>query len=228
MQAAIIAGGEGTRMRPVSQRPKAMLPVQGKPLMTHQLEWLKSAGFTNIFLCLGRGAQEIRDYYLDGSSLGLKLDYRTEDRPRGTAGAVKDLEADIREDLLIVYGDLFIRMDCARLVDFHSKHDGLATIVARKTDHPEDSDLLEVDASGRILKVARGLATDLACSAVWVIRKSLLEYVPKAEPSDFAKHAFPKAVADGAKLMAYRTDELVCDVGTPKRYEAFLKKLGSL
>ncbi|MFA5140261.1 MAG: NDP-sugar synthase [Elusimicrobiota bacterium] len=225
MHAAIIAGGEGTRMRPVSRQPKAMLPIQGKPLLTHQLEWLKSAGFKNIFLCLGYGAVQIRDHFQDGSSLGLNLDYRIEKEPRGTAGAVKDLEPELGEDLLVVYGDLFIRMDCPKLLDFHAKHAGLATIVARRTDHPEDSDLLEAAADGRVLKVARGLSTDLACAAVWVIRKGLLAYAPKDKPSDFAKHVFPKAVSDGKTLMAYKTDELVADVGTPRRYEAVVKKL---
>jgi mannose-1-phosphate guanylyltransferase len=225
MQAAIIAGGEGTRMRSVSSQPKAMLPILGKPLLAHQLEWLKSAGFKNIFLCLGYGAERIRDHFQDGSSLGLSLEYRIEARTRGTAGAVKDLEPELERDLLVVYGDLFIRMDCLKLLDFHARHQGLATIVARRTDHPEDSDLLETAADGRVLKVARGLATDLACAAVWVVRKGLLAYAPKDGPSDFARHVFPKAVSAGETLMAYRTDELVADVGTPARHGAVIKRL---
>ncbi len=217
-------------MRSVSDTPKVMLPVQGKPILEHQIEWLKKHGFNDIFLCLGYRADKIQEYFGDGSRWGVRLAYRVETEPRGTAGAIADLGPLIEDDLLVVYGDLFLEMDCGKLLEFHAGHDGLATLVVRETDHPEDSDLVEADGADRVLRVARrkagNISGNLGCAAVWVVRKALLERVPEDRPSDFARDIFPAAVAGGDKLMAYRTDEPVMDIGTPARYEAFLKTHG--
>lgn len=212
-------------MRGVSSRPKVMLPVAGKPILEHQVEWLKSAGFDEIFFCLGYKAELIKEYFGDGSRWGVRMHYSVESEPRGTAGAVADLKASVRDDLLIVYGDLYVQMGLSPLLDFHAGHDGSATLVVRKTDHPEDSDLVEIGPEGGIVKIGRreadGITSDLGCVAIWVVRRRLLDRIPTDKPSDFARDLFPRAVADGERLMAYRTEELVRDVGTPDRYERF-------
>jgi len=227
IQAAIVAGGQGQRMREISAVPKVMLPVGGKPILEHQVEWLKKYGFFDIFLCLGYKADAVRSYFGDGSKWGVRLTYRVEEEARGTAGAVADLESELRGDLLVIYGDLFLKMDCVRLLAVHARHDGLATLVVRHTDHPQDSDLVVVDPGGRIEAIGRlqdgGVSGDLGCAAVWVVRPALLRRVPSDRPSDFGREVFPQAVAAGEKLMTYRTDEPVLDIGTPARYEAFCK-----
>jgi mannose-1-phosphate guanylyltransferase len=227
VQAAILAGGEGTRMSSFSDTPKVLLPLGDKPILVHQLEWLKQSGFSEVFLCLGHRADEIMEALGDGSRYGLRIDYRVENVARGTAGAVKDIEESLSGDLLVVYGDLFINIDCRKLLEFHASHDGVATLMVRHTDHPEDSDIAEVDKHARILAVGRlsaGEVTgDLGCAAIWVIRRELLERVPAEQPTDFARDIFPEAARSGDKLMAYVTSESVLDVGTPKRYEKFLQ-----
>jgi NDP-sugar pyrophosphorylase family protein len=227
VQAAILAGGEGTRMSSFSDTPKVLLPLGGKPILVHQLEWLKQSGFSEVFLCLGHRADEIMEALGDGSRYGLRIDYRVENVARGTAGAVKDIEESLSGDLLVVYGDLFINIDFGKLLEFHASHDGVATLMVRHTDHPEDSDIAEVDKHARILAIGRlsaGEVTgDLGCAAVWVIRRPLLDKVPLDKPSDFARDIFPEAARSGDKLMAYVTSESVLDVGTPKRYEKFLQ-----
>jgi mannose-1-phosphate guanylyltransferase len=227
VQAVILAGGEGTRMSSYSDTPKVLLPLGDKPILVHQLEWLKKSGFSEVFLCLGHRADVIQQALGDGSRYGLGIDYRVEEKARGTAGAVKDLEASLTGDLLVVYGDLFVNIDCRKLLEFHASHDGVATLMVRHTDHPEDSDIAEVDKDGRILAVGRlntgDVSGDLGCAAIWVIRRELLERVPTAQPSDFARDIFPEAARSGDKLMAYVTSESVMDVGTPKRYEKFLQ-----
>ncbi len=217
-------------MRALSDTPKVMLPVRGKPILEHLIVWLKEYGFTDIFLCLGCDAEEIKAYFGDGSRWQVRLAYRVEQTARGTAGAISDLGEAVKGDLLVVYGDLFVEMDCGKLLSFHASHNGLATVVVRKTDHPEDSDLVKVDGDGRILKVGRkdgGVEGDLGCAAVWVIRKQLLIDIPAKGVSDFARDIFPSAVAAGKDLRAYRTDEVVVDIGTPKRYEAFCRASGT-
>lgn len=217
-------------MRSFSAVPKVLLPLGGKPLLEHQLEWLKKSGFSGVFLCLGHRAPAVREFLGDGSRWGLRLEYRVEDAPRGTAGAVKDLGADFGDDLLVVYGDLYVDMDCGKLLDFHAAHDAAATVVVRETDHPEDSDLVEADADGRISAVGRlsggRVSGNLGCAAVWVVRRRLLRGVPKTGLCDFARDVFPVAAAGGG-LMAYRTEEAVLDVGTPERYEAFRRRYES-
>lgn len=213
-------------MRPLSDTPKAMLPVRGKPILEHLIVWLKKQKFTDIFLCLGHGAEEITEYFGDGARWRVRLIYQIEKNARGTAGAVRDLGEKIEEDLLVVYGDLFVEMDCGKLLDFHASHDGLATMVIRKTDHPEDSDLVNVDGENRILKIGRregGVEGDLGCAAMWVVRKQLLSDVPADGVSDFARDIFPSVLASGKDLRAYLTDEVIVDIGTPKRYAAFCR-----
>jgi NDP-sugar pyrophosphorylase family protein len=229
MQAAVLAGGEGRRMRALSSGPKGLLPLGGKPILARQLEWLAGAGVRDVTLCLGYGADAIRDYCGDGARWGVRLDYRVETVPRGTAGAVADLGDRVRGDLLIVYGDLYVAMDCARLLAFHASHSACATLVVRRTDHPHDSDLVVTDPDGRVRAFGRlgsgKVSGDLACAAIWVARPSMLRLVPADRPTDFARDIFPKALEAGETLMAYLTDEPVLDVGTPERYAACEKRL---
>lgn len=232
VQAVIVAGGRGVRMRPATDYlPKPMLPVLGKPILEHLLEWLKRSGFDRATMCLGYLAEKIEAHFGDGSRWGLSLDYAVEKEPRGTAGCLRDLGPKLSGDALVVYGDLFIDVDCAKLLDFHRGHSGGATIVVRETDHPLDSDLVRVDGD-RILGFYRAKAGEpydnLACAALWVVRRSLLERVPSDRPTDFGKDIFPQAIKDGELLMAYRTTERVLDVGTPERAAAFERRWGGV
>lgn len=226
-QAAIVAGGQGLRMRGVDDRlPKSMLRVGGKPLLQYQLEWLKASGFDEAFLCLGYKADAVSDYFGDGSRVGLRLNYQIESSPRGTAGCVRDLGDKIKGDLLVLYGDLFVDLDCRPLLDFHGKHSADATVVVRETDHPQDSDLARVE-GGRITGIFRSKeksAGNLACAALWVVRPALLELIPADQPSDFAKDIFPRALSRGRELAAYKTGQTLADIGTPERMRDFLAR----
>lgn len=224
--AAIIAGGRGTRMRSVSSAlPKPMLPVGGKPLLEHTLEWLRAAGIDAATLCVGYKAESISRHFGDGSRWGMRLSYSVESKPRGTAGAVRDM-ASPAGDLLVVYGDLFIAMDCRRLLEFHAGRPGAASVVVCETDHPRDSDLVDLDGErvSRFYRAREGEPCGkLALAAVWVLRPELLELVPRDRPSDFGRDIFPKALAEGKRLNGYVTTEMVVDIGTPERRDRFLK-----
>ncbi|MBI5624993.1 MAG: nucleotidyltransferase family protein [Elusimicrobia bacterium] len=228
LRAAIVAGGRGERMRPATDAtPKPMLPLLGKPLLEHQLGWLKRSGIDDVFLCLGYKAEAVQEHFGDGSRWGMKLRYSVESSPRGTAGAVKDLGDRGGADLLVVYGDLFISMDVGRLAAFHASKPGAATLVVWDTDHPQDSDLAEVT-DGRVTRFYRAgpgePAGGLALAAVWLVRPSLLELVPADRPSDFGRDVFPAALKAGLVLNAYKTGETVEDVGTFERMERFTRK----
>jgi len=227
MEIVVVAGGRGVRMGSVTDElPKPMLPVAGKPLLEHLLGWVKAAGFSQAHLCLGYKAEAVKAHFDDGSRLGLRLQYHVEVEPRGTAGSVFDLGLHERGDLLIVYGDLFLELDCRALLDFHARHDAAATLVARASDHPLDSDLLRVKGD-QVTGIYRAKAGEpyenLAAAAVWVVRPALMRRVPRSGVVDFGRQVFPEALAAGERLAAYRTKELVADIGTPERLAAFEK-----
>lgn len=229
-QAAILAGGQGTRMRSLTRAPKALLPVNGRPLLTHQLEWLKTAGFEEIFLCLGYEANQVRDTFGDGSESGVRLKYQVEESPRGTAGAVRDLGSAIFEDLLVLYGDLVVDFDLNALLRDHLESGAAATLVVRPTDHPEDSDLADIAEDGSIRWIGRladapaATANLMGCCAIWIVKPELLRYVPTDSPSDFARHLFPRALEAGERLRAHRIESGARDIGTPERYAQFCEE----
>ncbi len=219
MQAAIVAGGLGTRMgAATANMPKPMLPVRGKPLLEHQLIWLKSQGFSDVVLCLGYKAEAVKGFFGDGKKWGLKLDYSIEEKPRGTAGCIADLKA--KGDLLVVYGDLYPEMELRPLLDFHASRIGDATLVLLKTDHPQDSDLAELDGDA-IKRIYRGGPGDLALAAVWIVRPALSELIPGDKPSDFGRDVFPAALARGRKLLGCVMQGVLADLGTPERLARF-------
>jgi NDP-sugar pyrophosphorylase family protein len=210
--------------------PKPMLPVNGKPLLERQLLWLKREGISEVFLCLGYKAEAVSAYFGDGARWGMALSYSVEVAPRGTAGAVRDLAPRLKGDLLVVYGDLYVDLDCGKLLTFHGRREGAATLVLRETDHPRDSDLARLDGD-RITAIGRAKPGEepstLGLAAVWVVRPSLLDHISEDSPSDFGRDIFPKALARGETLRGYVTRELVADLGTPERCAAFERRFKS-
>ncbi|HVA65690.1 MAG TPA: nucleotidyltransferase family protein [Elusimicrobiota bacterium] len=230
--AVVVAGGRGERMGAAAQDvPKPMLPLGGKPLLEHLLAWLKRSGFSEIHLCLGHKAETVVSYFGDGKDFGLGVRYHLEKEPRGTAGCVKDAAAVIPGpgDLLVVYGDLFVDMDCARFLDFHQTRKAAATLAIVSTDHPYDSDLVKIEGE-RVAGFYRAKpgepCENWAAGALWLIKRSLLDLVPEAGLSDFGRNIFPAALSRGDVLAAYKTAETLADLGTPERWEKFAARPG--
>lgn len=210
LQAAIVAGGLGTRLGNV---PKALIPIAGEPLIAHQVRWLKGQGLEKISVCLGFQAEAIR------AALPAGIDLRVEKTARGTAGCIKDLAP--ASDTVVVYGDIFADADLRPLIDFHLKHpDALATLALIETDHPHDSDLAEV-VDGRIVKIYRGGPGNLALAAVWVVSPRILELIPADRPSDFGRDVFPLALAKGLPIYGFTVKGTLADLGTPERLARF-------
>ncbi|MFA6002681.1 MAG: nucleotidyltransferase family protein, partial [Elusimicrobiota bacterium] len=146
LKAVIVAGGRGVRMRPwTDDMPKPMMPVAGKPMLEHQLEWLRGAGVRRVVMCLGYKAEAVKDHFGDGRRWGLRVDYQVESAPRGTAGCVRDAWPILGGDVLVTYGDIFIDMNLAALEECHRRGGAAATLVLADTDHPYDSDLVRMD-----------------------------------------------------------------------------------
>jgi mannose-1-phosphate guanylyltransferase len=230
--AVILGGGHGELMtRRDDFIPKLMLPVGDKPLVEHQICWLRDAGFETIFLCLGVGAPEVRSRFGDGSGLGVKLNYKVLEKPLGTAGALKALgPASLPEDVLVLNGDYYVSGDLRALTAAHRAHAGLATLaVLPARDHPEDSPV--VMGPSRLI-VGLPLTTDdgpkgFAAGPLAVLRRGLMHFVADEGPSDLVRDAFQAALKAGESLVGYPWPGTAVDLGTADRYEKFIKRLAT-
>lgn len=220
--AVIVAGGRGERMGAAAEGlPKPMIPFAGKPILEHLVARLTAAGWRDIHLSLGYRPEAVTSHFGDGSRWGVKLHYHIENTPRGTAGAVADLRAAAGDEMLVVYGDLYVDMDFKGFLNFHAaRPSAAASLVLIETDHPFDSDLARLDAD-RLTGFYRAAAGQpyepLALAAVWAVRGPLLDLIPAGRPSDFGRDVFPEALRSGLELRGYRTSGILADLGTPER-----------
>ncbi|HIH92405.1 TPA: nucleotidyltransferase family protein [Candidatus Woesearchaeota archaeon] len=224
MQAVILCGGKGTRMRHLSQKKsKVLLPLGGKSLLQRQIELLRDSGIGDIILCIGHQGDSIRQACGDGSSWGVRIRYAEEQEPLGTGGALRNAWHFITGEFLVLYGDLYIDMDMGKFVTFHRKAGALLSVVLHRTDHPWDSDLVEIDGKSRIIRICGKLGrretypTSLSKTSVYACQKELIRSIPAGE-SDLDKDIIPALLSEGEHICGYVTEEFIRDAGTPERY----------
>lgn len=223
MRAIILAGGRGERMRAAFPSvPKPLVPLGGKPILVRQLEALRAQGVTDITVVTGYGAEQIEAALGSGEAFGVTLSYYREQTPLGTAGALYRM--DLREDFLLLSGDLFFDITVQKMLAFHKERGALATLLAHPNAHPGDSTLIEADETGRVLRFLpkEGRAGDFAnlCNAgIQLISPELLRRFPREGRADLDRDVLVPAAAAGA-VYAYRCTEYVRDAGTPARLAA--------
>jgi len=225
VQLVIIAGGKGARLKErTADLPKPMVDVGGKPLLEHQIILARKHGLYRILLLTGFGAEHIETYFGDGSKWGVRISYHREKQPLGTAGAVLNAIHELDAIFMVMYGDTMLNVDLARMIAAHPE-DAAASLFLHPNDHPQDSDLVEIDETGRVTAfhlcphppgVTPG---NLVNAALYAVRKKALQAAPKAGPSDFARDLFPALIAKGGKLHGYLSREYIKDAGTPKRLD---------
>lgn len=235
MKALVLAAGEGTRLRQLTRnRPKAMLPVGGKPLLEHTLLWLRDAGVSDIAINLNHCPKIIPDYVGDGSRFGLSVCYSYETRLLGTAGAAKRLQDYFNEPFVVVYGDLVTTIDLGRLIQFHKEHRNpgspALTLSLYRVPNPTQCGLVELSPNGRIIRFvekppADQVFTNLASSGILVCEPGILDFVPGDTEVDFGHDLFPKLLAANVDLWGKEIDanETVIDIGTLDGYLRALK-----
>src|SRR5918911_1113302 len=227
MKAIIMAGGQGTRLRPLtSDQPKPMIPIVNLPCMEHIVELLKRHGFTDIAVTLQFLPDEIRDYFGDGSDWGVDMRYSVEDAPAGTAGSVKMAERQLGlegERLLIISGDALTDADLSRLVQFHEEKGSEATMVLKSVENPLDFGIVITEEDGRISRFLEKPAwgqvfSDTVNTGIYVLEPSVLEEIPSEGEYDFAKELFPKLLEAERPLYGYVTEGYWEDIGTLEQY----------
>jgi mannose-1-phosphate guanylyltransferase / phosphomannomutase len=226
MRAVVMAGGEGTRLRPLtSNQPKPMVSICGKPCIEHIVELVHRFGIDDVVVTLAFMPQVIRGYLGDGSSLGVRIEYAVEDQPLGTAGSVRNAIALLDETFVVISGDALCDFDLSAIVEFHRERGALATIALKSVDNPLEFGVVIVDDEGRIERFLEKpswgqVFSDTINTGVYVIEPELLERIPKDEPYDFSKQLFPELLAEGAPLYGYVVPDhhYWQDIGTIEQY----------
>jgi mannose-1-phosphate guanylyltransferase len=225
MQAVVLVGGFGTRLRPLtSTTPKQMLPVGHHPMIEHVLAHLHAHGVERAALALGYRPDAFVDAYPDGRCAGVALHYAIEPEPRDTAGAIRfaALDAGIDERFLVVNGDVLTDLDIGALVDAHDRSGAEGTIALHRVEDPSAFGVVPTDADGRVTafieKPPRAEApTDLINAGTYVLEARVLDRIPADVPVNVERATFPAMVADGA-LWALDGDTYWIDAGTPATY----------
>ena len=233
-QAVILAGGKGTRLKKISgDLPKPMVPIMGKPLLQHLIEQCVAYDIVDIKLLVSYKKEVIEDYFGDGSQYGVSIQYIVEDIPRGTAGALVDALPELGEQFLVVYGDTFFDIDLDAFWEFHQNQAGDASIFLHPNDHPNDSDLVEVDPNFQVQKIHpyphdAQWRQNLVNAAVYMFNKGALKGVNFAsDRPDIAKELFPLMLESEKKLYGYVSTEYIKDMGTPQRLSIVERDINS-
>ena len=199
VKAIILAGGEGTRLRPLTcDRPKPMLPVMNKPILWRCIELLKKHGITEIALTLGYMSGKIKEALGDGSELGVKLSYFTEETPMGTAGSVRNAADFIREgdSFIVMSGSVITDIDLGLLIRFHEGRGALASVALSKTAVNTDYGMASLAEDGRITRFTESPDWGLAVSSyistgIYALSAEVLDFIPEGVFSDFGRDIIP-------------------------------------
>ena len=235
-QVVILAGGMGTRLAAATGGlPKALVPVCGRSVLERQLVLARDHGVDRALLLLGHGADRIIDWVRTRPVAGLEIDWNVESEPLGNGGALLQLLAGLEPRFLVFFADQVMEFDVGRFVEHHSISGNEVTVVVHPNDHPHDSDLLEVDAAGRVTALHRPPHSperplrNVVNAATYVLERRSLEVVAAAAPRrvDLARDLLPRMIAAGVRIGAYRSREYLKDMGTPERLAKVERDLDS-
>jgi mannose-1-phosphate guanylyltransferase / phosphomannomutase len=224
MKAVVMAGGEGTRLRPLtSNQPKPMVPVVGKPCMEHILELLREHGFEDVIVTVAFLPQAIRSYFGDGETLGLRIEYSVEESPLGTAGSVRLAGDKLDETFLVISGDALCDFDLTKLIEFHRKREAAVTIGLKSVANPLEFGIVVTDPEGRVERFLEKpswsqVFSDTINTGVYVLEPEVLRHVPTDRPFDFSKELFPLLLEMGRPIYGLALDGYWQDVGDLDQY----------
>lgn len=229
MQAVIMAGGKGTRLRSITndEIPKPLAPVAGKPILQHQIEQLRGQGIIDIVLVIGYLGKKIRDYFGDGSEFGVSIQYLEETVPLGTAGALSMLLPLLKEDsFFLIFGDVLFSIDLARMERFHRERQSAATLFVHPNAHPYDSDLVVCGEDNRVLRFDSKHSQrddwyhNCVNAGFYLFSREVCDQVPEPVKTDLEKQLLSGMIEEGKPVYAYHSSEYIKDVGTVERIHA--------
>lgn len=221
MQAVILTGGFGTRLREVvSGVPKGMADVGGQPFLEYQVRFLQANGVKEVVFCLGYLADQIKEYFGDGLSLGLRVRYSVEPKPLGTAGAIKYAEKLLDPWFIVLNGDTYVDANVAEVVNFHLQTGASLTLLLVSIGDTAAYGRVEIDSYGKIVGFReKGLAgPGLINAGLYVMEKELLKYIPEGQTYSLEKEFLPGLLRDGISVYGFIHHGYFIDIGTPENY----------
>jgi len=224
VKAVIMAGGEGTRLRPLtSNQPKPMLPMANRPMMEHVVGLLRQHGMTDIVVTVAFMANAIRTYFGDGSELGVRMVYATEETPLGTAGSVLNAREELGERFLVISGDVLTDIDLSAVVDFHERKGAIATLALCSVENPLEFGIVIVDEDGAIERFLEKptwgqVFSDNINTGIYVLEPEIFDFIPEGKAVDFSGEVFPAVLAEGLPIFGYLAEGYWEDVGTTEAY----------
>lgn len=225
MKAVVMAGGEGSRLRPLTiRRPKPMVPIAGKPVMEHILNLLKRHGITEVVVTVQYLASNIEDYFGNGSQLGMRITYSREDIPLGTAGSVKNAEDQLTEPFLVISGDALTDYNLTDLIAYHRAKQSLATLMLAHMPNPLEYGVIITNEDGHIAQFLEKpswgeVFSDTINTGIYVIDPKIFTYFEKNKPFDFSQELFPMMLRNGDPIYGYIAESgYWCDVGNLAEY----------
>jgi mannose-1-phosphate guanylyltransferase/phosphomannomutase len=228
MKAIVMAGGQGSRLRPLTiNRPKPLLPLVNKPIIAHIIDWLKRNGIYEIVITLQHQAEWFQNYLLNSGSLGVSIEYQIEDVPLGTAGGVAlayasgHIAAD--ETVIVVSGDAATDIALKPLIEFHRQRGAEVTVALYRSSNPLEYGMVITEPDGRIAQFIEKpgwaeVVSDLVNTGIYVLEGRILAEVPKNEPYDFSRDLFPRLLAAQRPIYGRPVGGYWCDIGTPAAY----------
>ncbi len=224
MKAVVMAGGEGTRLRPLtSNQPKPMVPIAGKPCMEHILELLLEHGFDDVIVTLAFMPQAIRGYFGDGDSLGLNIEYSIEELPLGTAGSVRLASGALDETFLVISGDALCDVDLGSLVRRHEETGAAVTIGLMSVDNPLEFGIVVTDEDGKVERFLEKpswgqVFSDTINTGIYVLEPEVLNHIPRDGAFDFSKELFPLLLEMGRPIYGHVLEGYWQDIGNLDQY----------
>jgi len=235
-QVVILAGGKGSRLRErLGDLPKPLVDVCGAPLLERQMLLARRHDFGKVLLLVNHGAQHILDYCAERRNWGLEVECVDDGEPRGTAGATLAVFERLADEFLVMYGDTMLEVDLTRFYAHHAgDSEAAATLLVHPNDHPQDSDLVELDGEGRIAAFhpyphdrSRYYPNLVNAALYWVRRQALHPWRTAQGPLDFGRDLFPSMLRAGLALRGYNSPEYIKDIGTPARLDRVCADLRS-
>lgn len=225
MQALILAGGKGTRLRPLTvNTPKPIVPIANRPFLLYQIETLKRAAITDITLSLNYQPQKIEQLLGDGSDYGVKLKYTVEPNPMGTAGAYKYAEDQIRDTTVVFNGDILTDLDLTKVIEEHRSRNATATIVLTPVEDVSAYGVVETEKDGKVLRFLEKPNPDETTAntinaGTYILEPKVLDFIPSGENYSFEYGVFPDLLKRQENFFAHVPDlSYWIDLGTPERY----------
>src|SRR6476661_2446425 len=225
MKAILLAGGKGTRLRPLTiHAPKPIVPIFDRPFLHYQLDRLKQvAEIDEVILSLNYQPRRIESIFGDGGDSGLGIKYVVEPSPLGTAGAVRYAGESLRESVVVFNGDVLTNIDLGKVIAMHRERRAVATIVLTPVDNPSAYGLVETDAQNNILRfLEKPNADEITCNTInagiYVLEPETFDRIPKDTPWSIERSFFPSLIERGETFVAYVYDGYWIDIGTPEKY----------